>query len=171
MAPEGAVNEILYWSARVLLVVAWLALALLAWRRRAAAGPPWAGVAATALVFASMRAWPYNYLLLEAARCVLRGLGVYDDRLVAKALLAVLLVAAIALAVRALRRARWAGATTICTSAVALQGGLLAIETLSLDDALPSCLFAQPTRYLLEGSFAAMALAAAWSARRSAWTS
>lgn len=164
-------NEILYWSARVLLVAAWLALALLAWRRRAVAGPLWGGIAAAALAFASMRAWPWNYLLLEAARFALRGLGVYDDRLVAKALLAVLLVAAIALGARALRRVHWVLATTICASAVALQGCLLAIETLSLDDALPSCLFAQPTRYLLEGSFASLALVAACSARRSTWTS
>lgn len=155
----------LYWTVRVLLVLAWLAAARLACTRGGRRGGAWrAGVAAT-LLFASMRAWPWNYLLLEGARGGLRAAGVYDDRLWAKIVVGALFVAVVASGAATSRWRRLPPAVLVAHLGAALQAALLTIETASLDEALPGVLFQQPWRYGLEGAFAAMTLAGLSRAR------
>lgn len=152
--------DLLYWTTRLGLVAAWLLVAVLAWRRSSARGV-WLGYSALALVFASMRAWRWNYALLEGARWVLKRAGVYDDRIWFKLLVAIALVLLLIVVVRGMRLILREPASLICGFGMGLQGLLLAIETLSLDDFIPQLLVQQPVRYLAEGSFAMIALAAA----------
>jgi len=191
------VNEVLYYTGRTLLVVGWLLLAGSAWRLRATARNPWTGIALAAALFASVRAWPWNYRLLDGARAVLRGFGVYDERLAAKIVVGALLVIVVVSLVRSLRRVRWSSsargcalATGVfgcllaietmslrrgrwsssargCALATGVFGCLLAIETMSLDEALPGWLLEQPVRYLFEGACVIAALLAARDWRRS----
>jgi len=150
--------EALYWTTRAALVAAWLLVGWQSWQRR----PQWPGLwltaALAATVFASMRAWPWNYWLLQAARACLRAVGVYDDRIWFKAVLAVALLLVIVFAVRRMQRLSHNPAALGCCIGLALQALLLAIETLSLDDLLPAAIERQPGRYLTEGSCAAIAL-------------
>ena len=149
----------LYWATRVLLVVAWLVVAWLAVGRGGRRGGAWRTGVVAALVFASLRAWPWNYALLEGARGLLRAAGCYDDRLWVKFAVGVAFVAVIAVGVATSRWRRLAPAVAVAHLGVALQAVLLAIETASLDEALPGVLFTQPWRYALEGTFAGLALA------------
>lgn len=136
----------LYWGTRIALVAVWLVVALRTWPR---------AVAVCALVFASVRAFPWNYWLLEAARSGLRAIGIYEDRLWVKIVLAVVLVlVACTVAGRVLRHA----SSPLLRAGIGLHATLLAIETCSLDDALPTFCVTQPGRYLLEGAFASLAL-------------
>jgi hypothetical protein len=164
-------NDVLYYASRTLLVVAWLLVAMGAWRLRAAARSPWTGIALAAALFASVRAWPWNYRLLDGARAVLRGFGVYDERLAAKIVVGALLAVVVVSLVRSLRRARWSSSARGCALASGALGCLLAIETMSLDDALPGWLLAQPGRYVFEGACVIAAMLAVRRARSSAWTS
>ncbi len=160
-------NEVLYYTGRTLLVVGWLLLAGSAWRLRATARNPWTGIALAAALFASVRAWPWNYRLLDGARAVLRGFGVYDERLAAKIVVGALLVIVVVSLVRSLRRVRWSSSARGCALATGVFGCLLAIETMSLDEALPGWLLEQPVRYLFEGACVIAALLAARDWRRS----
>lgn len=159
-------HDLLYWLCRITLVLTWLLVAALAGRRHAEGRAVWLGCALAALLFASMRAVTWNYLLLEAGRALLRSGGVYDERFWFKLLLAVLLAAGLLLLVVALRRVSAPRAALLCAVGILLHGALLGIETFSLDDALPRWLLAQPGRYLYEGLAAAIALLAARSRPR-----
>ncbi len=151
-------TDILYWASRVGLVIAWLLVARHCWRRRQAwplGGPIATGLA---ILFASLRAWPWNYALLEAARTAMHAVDIHDDRLVVKTLLVVLLLvlllAALSLGWR-WRRHVTETAAAGCALGLGLQALLLSFETASLDDLLPGWSQQQPGRYLLEGTFAA----------------
>lgn len=158
-------GDALYWATRVGLVLGWLALALNLWRAQRR------GAACLALWFASVRAWPWNYLLLDAARAGLRALSVYDDRIVAKWVLLALLAASALAALVVVWRRRGAanGLPLPAQLGLLVQLGLLAqfvllaMETCSLDDWLPGWAVRQPGRYLLEGA----ALCLAWWGYRS----
>ena len=152
--------DLLYWTARFGLVAAWTVVAVLAWRPQGRARNVWLGYSALALVYASMRAWRWNYVLLERARGLLRRFEVYDDRIWFKLVVAVALVLVLVVILRSMRRIAREPAALLCGVGMALQGTLLAIETLSLDDFIPRLLVQQPVRYLAEGSFAVIALAA-----------
>jgi hypothetical protein len=151
-------GDALYWATRVGLVLGWLALAVHLWRSQRH------GAACLALWFASVRAWPWNYLLLDAARAGLRALSVYEDRIAAKwALLTVLAaLALVALVVVWRRRGAANGLPVPAQLGLLAQSVLLAMETCSLDDWLPGWAVRQPGRYLLEGC----ALCLAWWAYR-----
>lgn len=149
----------LYWTTRVLLVVAWLVVAWLAGGRGGRRGRTWRTGVVAALVFASLRALPWNYALLEVARGLLREAGCYDDRWLGKLGVGVLFVAVVALGVVTSRWRQLAPAVAVAHLGVALQAVLLAIETASLDEVLPGMLFTQPWRYALEGTFVGLALA------------
>lgn len=155
----------LYWGARIALVVAWLVLAAWLWAPR---GSGWRAGAIAAALFATMRAWPWNYLLLDAARAVLRAAGVYDERLWLKIALAVVLAAMLVPLVRGLAAVRANAGALDVRLGVGLQATLLAIETFSLDDALPRWMVEQPGRYVLEAAFVALALLGARRLRTAA---
>lgn len=153
---------VLYWTTRIALVVAWLLIARRALGRRSV----WPGlavaIAIAALLFASLRAVTWNYAALEAARGALRAAGVYGQHGRWKlALAAALLVAGAALWAR-VRRIAPDRRALICAAVVLLQGILIGIETISLDDVLPRVVTHQPGRYLVEGGLAALAL---WALR------
>ncbi|MFM1872249.1 MAG: hypothetical protein RL398_1671 [Planctomycetota bacterium] len=152
-------GDALYWATRVGLVLGWLALAAHLWRSQRR------GAACLVLWFASVRAWPWNYLLLDAARAGLRALSVYDNRIVAKwSLLAVLAASAlVALVVVWRRRGAANGLPVPAQLGLLAQFVLLAMETCSLDDWLPGWAVRQPGRYVLEGG----ALCLAWWGYRS----
>lgn len=152
--------DLLYWGVRLLLVVMWLVVALRAWHRRCNVRSVWLGFSALALVFASMRAYRWNYALLEGARSLLRGAGVYDDRAWIKLVLAVALILFTFVAARRVRRILREPAALLCGVALGLQGTLLLIETMSLGDFVPQWFLQQPIRYLAEGCFGAVALVA-----------
>jgi hypothetical protein len=150
------VDGILYWTARSGLVALWIAACVLAWRRGAR------GTAGLAAVYASLRVQSWNFDLLNLGRAGLRELGVYDQRIVPKIILAVILTALVTWVLW--RRVRTApsgrrSATWPAFLALLLQGLLLISETVSLDDFLPRWLMTQPGRYLFEGTMAAVALA------------
>lgn len=151
----------LYWAARAALVVGWLAIAV-AIRRRRLPGGLWRGVAAAALLFASLRAVRWNIGLLELGRELLRASGVYDDRMVLKVALATLLALAVGAALACLLRVR-ASERRVALLAVALQCALLGVETFSIGEAYLAFATTQPGRYLAEGAFLA---GVAWSVRR-----
>lgn len=159
-------NDAIYWTARVGLVLGWLAVVWAALPLRAAQRA-FAGVAVAALLFASMRALRWNYGLLLGARELLQAAGVYDDRIVGKLVLGALLVVAAALAAVALRRLGDRARRTALLG-VGLQAALVLVETCSLDDAMPRWLMAQPGRYLAEGGFLALAGLGVRAARRPA---
>jgi len=151
-------TDVLYWTTRAALVMAWLLVGWRSWQRRAQWRGLWIGAAMAAMVFASMRAWPWNYWLLEAARAGLRAIGVYDERIWFKALLAVALFLAMVFATRRIRRLAHDPVAFGCCLGLGLQALLLVIETLSLDDLLPNVIERQPGRYLTEGSCVTIAL-------------
>jgi hypothetical protein len=149
------VDETLYWTARSGLIALWIAVCVLAWRRGAR------GTAGLAAVYASLRVQSWNFELLNLGRTGLRELGVYDQRIVPKIVLAVILSAVVAWVLW--RRLRTAPPGRRPASwppflALLLQGLLLISETVSLDDFLPRWLMTQPGRYLFEGTMAAVAL-------------
>jgi hypothetical protein len=152
-----------YWCARIALVAAWLVLARWLWAERGA--PGWRAGAIIAALFASMRAWPWNYELLEAARALLRAADVYEERLWFKIALAIVLAAIAVPLVRGIAAVRANVGALDARIGVGLQAALLAIETCSLDDAMPRWMMDQPGRYLLEGTFAGLALVGAWRLR------
>lgn len=152
--------DVLYWTARLALVGAWLGVAFACWRRDAGRGPIWRACALLALGFASVRLLLWNYLFLERGQALLRTLAVYHQRFWVKAVLALALAAALVVVLRRLWSAR-AHSLTWLGCALAAQGALLAVETLSLDDPLPRWLFTQPWRYLIEAALAVIALRAA----------
>lgn len=156
-------NDAIYWTARVGLVLGWLAVAWAALPLRARQRA-FVGVAVAALLFATMRALRWNYGLLLGARELLQAAGVYDDRIVGKLVVGALLVVAAALAAVALRRLG-DRALRLCLVGVGLQAVLVLVETCSLDDAMPRWLMAQPGRYLAEGAFLALALVGVRAAR------
>lgn len=158
--------DILYWSSRAGLVLAWLAAAALCWSKRQGRAGFWPGAALLAVLFASLRAWPWNYAVLDAARSALRRAGVYDDRIWIKAVLAIALACLVVLLLRRWRHLAAERATLVCHLALGVQATLLAVETASLDDPLPGWLFQQPGRYLFEGACAALALGALVLAER-----
>lgn len=147
-------TELLYWATRIALALGWTGLAVALWRQhRRAAG-------LLALLFGSLRAYPYNYLLLDAARALLRTVGWYDERLPVKWLLAAALALLAALLLwRELRKVRTGSDEPPLLLLVGLgaQAALLAVETCSLDEALPRALVQQPGRYLYEGTALALA--------------
>jgi hypothetical protein len=147
-------DDLVYWTARTLLVCGWLLVAVVGWRRRADRG--WAAIAVCAVVFASMRAFRWNYGLLDGARTLLQGAGFYDDRIVGKLVLGGLLLVAAVVALRAWWRVA-SSPLRIALLGVGLQASLLLVETCSLDDAMPRWLVAQPGRYLAEGAFLVLA--------------
>jgi hypothetical protein len=110
-----------------------------------------------ALVFASLRAWPWNYALLETARALMRAVDIHNDRLVVKTLLAVLLLLGVLSLAWRWRHLATEAAAAGCALGLGLQALLLSLETASLDDLLPSWTRQQPGRYLLEGACAAVA--------------
>lgn len=151
-----------------MLVLAWLLTAWLALRRRGARGEAapvarWTVCGGVALLYASLRAYPWNYALHELARSWLRAGGQYEQRVGWKVLVGLLLIVAAWLVVRQLRRSTLQGPRLVCTVAVALHGLLLAAETFSLDDLLPGWVEHQPGRYLVEGAFVGLAL---WASSR-----
>lgn len=147
-------SELLYWATRIAFALGWAGLAVALGRQHRR------GLAMLALLFGSLRAYPYNYLLLDAARALLRTVGWYDERLPVKWLLAAVLALLGALLVwREVRKAR-AGANPtprLLLVGLGAQAALLAVETCSLDDALPRALVQQPGRYLYEGTALALA--------------
>ncbi len=158
--PTTDMSDLLYWATRATLVAAWLLVAArIAGKRREWPRFATLGIA-VAVLFASVRAWPWNYLFLESARGVLRQVGVYNDRFWFKLLLAVGLLLAIVTAARNLRRLARDRTALACCLGLGLQGILLAIETMSLDDPLPRWLVQQPGRYLAESTFVGVALVA-----------
>jgi len=152
--------DLLYWTARATLVATWLVVAVRAWSRRRSSPRVWSSCATIAVAFASVRVWPWNYALLELARAGLREAGVYDERFWFKLALATGLVLGVAAARPSLRRLIREPAEFGCCIGLGLQGILLAIETMSLDEAIPQFLVQQPGRYLAEGCFAGLALLA-----------
>ena len=146
-------SDALYWTVRAALVVGWLAVGLSALRRRAAGGG-WPGVAAAALLFASLRALRWNIGLLQIGRELLRKAGVYEDRFVLKIALAAMLALALAAALAALLRVR-DRARRLALFGVAMQTALLGVETMSIGETYLSFATAQPGRYLAEGAFLA----------------
>ncbi len=152
--------DLLYWGVRLLLVVMWLVVALQAWQRRCTLRTVWLGCSALALVFASVRACRWNYALLEGARRLLSGAGVYSDRAWIKLVLVVALILFIFVAARRVRRAIREPAALMCSVGLGMQGTLLLVETMSLDDFVPQWFLQQPVRYLAEGCFGAVALVA-----------
>ena len=152
--------DILYWTVRLTLVATWVVVAVRAWQWRSTVRRVWLGYSALALLFASMRAWRWNYALLDAARGVLKRAGVYDDRIWFKLILAVGLILFLVVVARVMRRIMRERAALLCGVALGMQGTLLCIETMSLDDFIPQWFWQQPVRYLVEGCFAAVALVA-----------
>jgi hypothetical protein len=152
--------DLVYWIARLTLVGAWILVAscALLWRSRVAG--PWWSCASAAAVFATLRAWPWNYGLLDVARSLLRYCGAYEERFWSKVVLAGALVLLVTSCVRGLRRWAHEPAVIGCCAGLGLQGVLIAIETLSLDEVLPGWLLRQPVRYLAEGCFVCVALIA-----------
>jgi hypothetical protein len=152
-------TELLYWTSRIALAIGWTGLAIVLWRHHRR------GAALLALSFGSLRAYPYNYLLLDAARALLRTFGWYDERMPVKWLLAAVLATLAALLLwREVRRVR-AGANSmpvLLLGGLGAQAVLLAIETCSFDDALPRPLVQQPGRYLYEGAALALACTGWW---------
>ena len=151
-------SDLLYWSARAALVVGWLAVGWSALRR----GGNWKGVAAAALLFASLRALRWNIGLLQIGRELLRKAGIYEDRFVLKVALATALalaVAAAALVVWRLRDAR----RRVALLGVVLQCALLGVESFSIGETYLSFVTTQPARYLAEGALLACV---AWGVRR-----
>lgn len=153
---------VLYWTTRIALVAAWLLLAWRAYGRRRDWGGLAAAVAFAAVLFASVRAYKWNYAVLEAARRALRAAGVYEGRVGWKLALGGALLCAGVLLWRCVRRAAPEPRAIVCVAAMLLQAALLGIETFSLDDALPRVMKDQPGRYLIEGSCVALAL---WALR------
>ncbi|MBM3973805.1 MAG: hypothetical protein FJ301_06855 [Planctomycetes bacterium] len=158
-------NDSIYWTARVALVLGWLAVAWASLPLRARQRA-FTAVAVAALLFATMRALRWNYSLLLGARELLQATGVNDDRVVGKLIVGALLVAAAALAIVALRRLG-DRALRMALLGVGLQAALVLVETCSFDDVMPRWLLAQPGRYLAEGSFLALAALGVRAARRS----
>lgn len=152
--------DFLYWSVRLVLVAMWVVVALQAWHRRCTLRTVWLGFSALALVFASMRAYGWNYALLEGARSLLRGAGVYGDRVWIKLVLGVALILFMIVAAGRMRRILREPAALMCGVGLGMQGTLLLIETMSLDDFVPQWFLQQPVRYLAEGCFGAIALVA-----------
>ena len=150
-----------YVLARIGLVCLWAWAAWACARRAGDWRAFWRGAAVAAVLFASMRALRWNYLLLDAARSGLRALGAYDERIWFKVALAVLLTVTLLWALHAAGRLWRSKAAMACFLALLLQGTLLACETLSLDDALPRVLVTQPGRYLYEGTMVLVAILAA----------
>ncbi|MEY3162581.1 MAG: hypothetical protein RIT25_2575 [Planctomycetota bacterium] len=161
MRHHPAVDSPAYVLARIALVALWAWTAWQCLRRGGDWQRFWRGAALAAVLYGSMRAFRWNYLLLEWARAGLRSLGVYDERIWFKVMLASLLTVALLWALHAAGRLWRSRAAMACFVALLLQGALLACETLSLDDALPRALVTQPGRYLYEGAMAAVALLAA----------
>jgi hypothetical protein len=114
------------------------------------------------LLFATARAFRWNQAVLDAARGTLRASGLYEGRLWLKLVLAVALSCAVAHLWTRARRVALGPRAALCAGALLLQGVLHGVETLSLDEVAPRWLQEQPGRYLLEGSFAALAL---WALR------
>lgn len=152
--------DLLYWIVRLVLVAMWVIVALQAWQRRCTVRTVWLGYSALALVFASVRACRWNYALLEGARGLLRRAGLYNDRIWFKLILLVALIVFIFVAARRMRRLLHEPAALLCGVGLGMQGTLLLIETMSLDDFVPRWFFQQPVRYLAEGCFGAVALVA-----------
>jgi hypothetical protein len=157
-----------YWTTRLVLIVLWLATAVAA-SRASARG---AGIGRVVVVFAvgaaSCRAWPWNYFVLDGGRSLLQLAGLHADRAWFKLGLGVALVlAAVVLAARFLRSPRRRGsAAIVCLVGAGVHAVLLCMETLSLDDALPTPMTRQPGRYLCEGVCALAALVGACLASR-----
>jgi hypothetical protein len=152
------VSDLLYWSARAALVVGWLAVGWSALRR----GGNWKGVAAAALLFASLRALRWNIGLLQIGRELLHKAGIYEDRFVFK----VALATALALAVAAAALAAWRlrdGRRRVALLGVVLQCALLGVETFSIGETYLAFVTTQPARYLAEGALLACV---AWGVRR-----
>lgn len=150
-----------YVVARIALVCLWALTACACARRKGDWQGFWRAAALAALVFGSMRALRWNYILLDWARAGLRELGVYDERIWFKVALASFLTVALLWALHSAGRLWRSRAAMVSYVALLLQGVLLACETMSLDDALPRALLQQPGRYLFEGAMATAALLAA----------
>ena len=149
-------EELVYWCARIGLIMGWLSAVLLAVSGRARDRWLWL-VILCGIVFAVVRATRWNYGVLSAGRDALKVLNAYDDRILFKIALAAILAVALALTLWALRALNDTGRRLI-TLGVSLQSVLLLVETLSLDEMMPSLIMAQPGRYLAEGLFLLLVL-------------
>ena len=146
-------SDALYWIIRVLLAGGWCVCACRAWTRREEWPRIWVCCAVLSVLFASLRAYSWNYDVLAAARSALGASGFYEDRAYWKAILALGLVAVIVVGLRRRKLLARHRNVRMCIIGLSLQAALLAVETLSLDDAMPQIILKQPGRYLLEAAF------------------
>jgi len=159
----------IYWTARIFLVLLWLGVAVRAWRERGGGDrAPWRILAGIGLVLASIRAVLWNWHLLEAARALLRMAGLYEIRLRFKIVVFLGLLVGAAWVVRWYGRAvrREGGRLAVSLGIALLMAIFIMICTCSLDAVVPRVLLQQPGRYLFEGSLAVVALTAILPRRR-----
>jgi hypothetical protein len=143
----------LYTTARIGLVLLWLAIAWVCLQRgRRGAGRGWLTCGALAFVFATIRATRWNWHLLIFARGKLRDFDVYSDRMWLKVTLAVLLIGVLwTVCWRARRWYREQPPGVRRTGMpLVLMGLFILVLTFSLDGFLPRFVYDQPGRYLLE---------------------
>ena len=150
----------LYWITRVTLVVMWTAVAVIAFRQRSRRPLSYILAAASAALYASLRASSWNFNVLEGGRSILRALGVYEDRLWIKIPWGIIVIIALVVVLRRLRLQTRSipRLPRIALAGLLGQGLLILSETTSLDDGLPSWLLQQPGRYMFEVTMAGLAL-------------
>jgi hypothetical protein len=152
-----------YMPTRLALVAACLLVGRRAFGRRSA----WPGlavaIAVAAVLLATLRAVIWSFAALETASGALRSVAIYGQRGWWKLALVTCFLVAGAASWNRMRCTVPDGRSVLGAAAVFLQGTLIWIVTLLLEDALLTAITVQPGRYLAEGRFDALAL---WAYRR-----